>query len=107
MRRCRRRTQRRSGDGAVTRDDVIRTLAIKGYVTADLLAPALGVSSEEAAELLDRLAADGIVTGSSGMFSLSADGKALGAEMLAVDARPGVSRTRLPPSMASWPSTAA
>ena len=69
----------------VTRDDVIRTLAIKGYVTADLLAPALGVSSEEAAELLDRLAADGIVTGSSGMFSLSADGKALGAEMLARD----------------------
>ncbi len=77
--------QRRSRDGAVTREDVIRTLVIKGYVTADLLAPALGVSSEEAAELLDRLAADGIVTGSSGMFSLSADGKALGAEMLAAD----------------------
>ena len=74
-----------TGDGAVTRDDVIRTLAIKGYVTADLLAPALGVSSEEAAELLDRLAADGIVAGNSGMFSLSADGKAIGAEMLAGD----------------------
>jgi pyruvate,orthophosphate dikinase len=74
-----------AGAGAVTRDDVIRTLAIKGYVTADLLAPALGVSSEEATELLDRLAADGIVAGSSGMFSLSADGKAIGAEMLAGD----------------------
>jgi pyruvate,orthophosphate dikinase len=73
------------GDAAVTRDDVIRSLAIKGYVTADLLAPALGVISDEAAELLDRLAADGIVTGSSSMFSLSADGKAIGAEMLAGD----------------------
>jgi pyruvate,orthophosphate dikinase len=71
--------------GAITREDVIRTLVIKGYVTAELLAPALGVSSEEAAQLLDGLAADGVVTGSSGMFSLSADGKALGAEMLALD----------------------
>ena len=74
-------------DGSVTRDDVIRVLAIKGYVTADLLAPALGVSSDEAADLLDRLVADGIATGSSGMFSLSADGKALGAEMLALRPR--------------------
>jgi pyruvate,orthophosphate dikinase len=73
------------GDGSVTRDDVIRVLTIKGYVTADLLAPALGVSGDEAADLLDRLVADGIATGSSGMFSLSADGKALGAEMLALD----------------------
>jgi pyruvate, orthophosphate dikinase len=73
------------GDEPVTREDVIQTLVIKGYVTADLLAPALGVGSEEAAQLLDRLAADGIATGSSGMFSLSADGKALGAEILALD----------------------
>jgi pyruvate,orthophosphate dikinase len=73
------------GDGSVTRDDVIRVLTIKGYVTADLMAPALGVSSDEAADLLDRLVADGIATGSSGMFSLSADGKALGAEMLVQD----------------------
>ena len=60
-------------------------VAIKGHVTADLLAPALGVSSDEAARLLDRLAADRIVAGSSGMFSLSADGKAIGSEMLAGD----------------------
>ena len=73
------------GDGSVTRDDVVRVLTIKGYVTADLLAPALGVSSDEAADLLDRLVADGIATGSGGMFSLSADGKALGAEMLVQD----------------------
>jgi pyruvate,orthophosphate dikinase len=72
-------------DGGATREDVIRCLAIKGYVTPDLLAPALGVSGEEAARLLDRLAADGIVAISGGMSSLSADGKAIGAEMLSAD----------------------
>lgn len=74
-----------SGAGGVSREDVIRALVIKGYVTADMLAPALGVSADEATELLDRLTADGIATDSSGMFSLTADGKALGAEMLASD----------------------
>ena len=74
-----------AGENPVTREHVIQALAIKGYVTADLLAPALGVASDEAAELLERLAADGIATGSGGMFSLSADGKALGAEMLTRD----------------------
>jgi pyruvate,orthophosphate dikinase len=73
------------GSGAATHEDVIRTLAIKGYVTPDLLAPALGVPAEEAAELLDRLVADGIAASGSGMFSLTPDGKALGAEMLAAD----------------------
>ncbi len=73
-----------AGD-TVAADDVIRSLAIKGYVTADLLAPALGVSSDEAKRLLDRLAADGITKGSGGMFSLTDDGKAMGAEMLAAD----------------------
>jgi pyruvate,orthophosphate dikinase len=74
-----------SEDGGATREDVIRALVIKGYVTADMLAPALGVPAEEAGELLERLAADGIAASSSGMFSLTADGKALGAEMLAED----------------------
>ncbi len=69
----------------VTSDDVIRSLSIKGYVTADLLAPALGLSGEDAQQSLDRLAADGIAKDSGGMFSLTADGKALGAELLAAD----------------------
>jgi pyruvate,orthophosphate dikinase len=72
-------------DGGATREDVIRALVIKVYVTADLLGPVLGVSAEEAGQLLDRLVADGIASGSSGMFSLTADGKALGEEMLAAD----------------------
>ena len=73
-----------------TGDDVVRALAIKGYVTADMLAPALGVSEDDARDLLDRLVADGIAKESGGMFSLTDDGKALGAEMLRPTARPGV-----------------
>jgi len=63
----------------------VRTLAIKGYVTPDMLAPALGVSADVAGERLDRLVADGIAKDSGGMFSLTDDGKALGAEMIAAD----------------------
>jgi pyruvate, orthophosphate dikinase len=72
-------------DGGATREDAIRALAIKGYVTPELMAPALGVSSEEAGRMLDRLAADGLATMSGGMTSLSPDGKALGTELLAAD----------------------
>jgi len=74
-----------AGDGGVATDDVVRALAIKGYVMPDMLAPALGVSPDEAQELLDRLVADGIAKESGGMYSLTDDGKALGAEMIAAD----------------------
>ncbi len=74
-----------AGDGVVATDDVVRALAIKGYVMPDMLAPALGVSPDEAQELLDRLVADGIVKESGGMYSLTDDGKALGVEMIAAD----------------------
>jgi pyruvate,orthophosphate dikinase len=73
------------GAGEATRDDAIRALTIKGYVTPDLLAPALGVAPEEAARLLDALAADRIASASGGMFSLTATGQSLAAEMLAAD----------------------
>ncbi len=74
-----------AGDAAVATDDVVRALAIKGYVMPDMLAPALGVSPDEAQELVDRLVADGIAKESGGMYSLTDDGKALGAEMIAAD----------------------
>jgi pyruvate,orthophosphate dikinase len=74
-----------AAEGAPSRDDVVRTLAIKGYVMPDMLAPALDVSVDEARDLLARLAADGIAKESGGMFSLTDDGKALGAEMIAAD----------------------
>jgi pyruvate,orthophosphate dikinase len=60
-------------------------LAIKGYAMADMLGLALGVSAEEAAALVERLTADGIAKDSSGMFSLTDDGKTLGVEMIAAD----------------------
>ena len=72
-------------EGDVGNDVVVRMLAIKGYVTPEMLAPALGVSAEEASGLLERLTADGIAKDSGGMFSLTDDGKALGAEMIAAD----------------------
>jgi pyruvate, orthophosphate dikinase len=74
------------GEGALaTTDDVVRTLAIKGYVTTDMLAIALAVSADEAEAQLERLEADGLVTGSSDMWRLTDDGKAVGAEMIAGD----------------------
>ncbi len=73
-----------TGD-AVPLDFVVRTLAIKGYAMGDMLALALGVDSDEAAAMVERLAADGIAKDSGGMFSLTDDGKALGAEMIAAD----------------------
>jgi pyruvate,orthophosphate dikinase len=75
-----------AGSAAVTTDDVVRALAIKGYAMADLLGPALGVSADEAAAIMGRLAADGIAKDAGGMFSLTEDGKALGAELIAADA---------------------
>lgn len=66
-------------------EDVVRTLAIKGYVMPDMLATALGVSTDRAGELLETAVADGLAKESGGMFSLTDDGKARGAEMLAAD----------------------
>ena len=74
-----------AGEGTVSRDDVVRALAIKGYAMGDMLGLALGVSADEAAALVERLAADGIVKDAGGMYSLTDDGKALGAEMIAAD----------------------
>jgi pyruvate,orthophosphate dikinase len=72
-------------DGAISTDAVVRALAIKGYAMGDMLSLALGVTADEAAALVERLAADGIAKDSGGMFSLTDDGKALGVEMLASD----------------------
>ncbi len=69
----------------VATDDVVRTLAIKGYVMPDMLGSALGLSADEAQGLLDRLIADGIAKETGGMFSLTDDGKGLGVEMIASD----------------------
>jgi pyruvate,orthophosphate dikinase len=73
-----------AGGGAAL-DEVVRTLLIKGFVTPDLLAPALGVDPEQAAGVLDRLVADGVAEHNAGMFRLTADGRAMALERLRAD----------------------
>jgi pyruvate,orthophosphate dikinase len=66
-------------------DDIVRALQIKGLVTTDLLAPALGATADDIAPLLDGLVADGLVESLAGAFRLTAAGKTRAAELLAVD----------------------
>ena len=66
-------------------DTVVRALMIKGFATAEGLAPALLKEEEETAAMLDRLTADGLTELNGAMFQLTADGKAVGAEMMAAD----------------------
>jgi pyruvate,orthophosphate dikinase len=62
---------------------VVRALFIKGFATPEGLAPALG--EEETGAILDRTTADGVTELTGAMFQLTADGKAMGAEMMASD----------------------
>jgi pyruvate,orthophosphate dikinase len=64
-------------------DLVVRALIIKGFATPEGLAPVLG--EEEAGSILDRTTADGVTELTGAMFQLTADGKAMGAAMMASD----------------------
>jgi pyruvate,orthophosphate dikinase len=70
---------------AVTPDDMLRALLVKGYATPESAATALLVTPDEASGLLDRLVADGLAEIAVGSFRLTADGKAVGAERIAED----------------------
>ena len=70
---------------AVTADDAIRVVAIKGYCDPAGLAGALGCGPDDAAALLDLLVAQGLVELAAGSFRLTVDGRAVGAERLAAD----------------------
>jgi pyruvate,orthophosphate dikinase len=72
---------------AVSTDELLRTLAEKGYATPEMAAAALLVTAEDVSPLLDHLVADGLVELSAGSFRLTADGKALGRERIASEAR--------------------
>ena len=71
--------------GEVSREDVLRALLIRGYATPEMLGACLLSSTEQAASLLDRLTADGLVEISAGSFRLSSDGKAVAGELVAED----------------------
>jgi pyruvate, orthophosphate dikinase len=74
-----------AGASEATGDDIIRALLIKGYVTPELLAPAIRVAPDQAEAQLDRLVADGVAELTGGMFRLTGDGRALAEERLAAD----------------------
>ena len=72
--------------GAVTRDDVVRALMIKGYALPEALATATGGGEPDAAAAVDGLVADGLAEASAGSFRLTETGKADGARLIAADA---------------------
>lgn len=69
----------------LTREDALRALLIKGYATPDMLAACFFTGAEDAAALLDRLAADGLVEMAAGSFRLAEDGKTVASELIASD----------------------
>ena len=76
-----------------TAEDAIRVLAIKGFAGPDALAVGLRTGQDEAAALLDRLVSDGLAEIAVGSFRLTADGRAVGSELIAEDgARWGTAR---------------
>jgi pyruvate,orthophosphate dikinase len=70
----------------MTADDVLRTLAVKGYGTPESVATALLSTPAEIAAMLDGLVAGGLAEKAAGSFRLTASGKAVGRERIAADA---------------------
>ena len=70
---------------AVTADDVLRALIVKGYATPEGAATALRATPEEMSELFDRLVADGLAEMAAGSFRLTADGRDVAKEKIAAD----------------------
>ncbi len=66
-------------------EDVLRMLLVKGYATPDALATCMFCTVDQAADVLDRLSADGLAEISAGAFRLSADGRATASELIATD----------------------
>jgi pyruvate,orthophosphate dikinase len=70
---------------ALTTDDVLWALVVKGYATPEAAADALLSTPDEVSGLLDRLVADGLAEIAAGSFRLTADGKLVGRERIAAD----------------------
>jgi pyruvate, orthophosphate dikinase len=63
-----------------------RALAVKGYATPEVLAPAIPASVDDTTAILDGLVADGTAELAAGSYRLTEPGKALAAGLLAADA---------------------
>jgi len=77
-----------SGDGDGTLSgaftaELLGTLLVKGYATAEAVATALLVSPDVAGEALDRLVADGLAEPAAGAVRLTVDGRAVALERVA------------------------
>jgi len=74
-----------SATGAVTEDAVIRALHIKGFATAEALASVLLSSKDAVDPVIASLLESGRLKTMGEMFSLSEDGRAIGAELHSSD----------------------
>src|SRR3990170_1337560 len=72
------------GDGPAP-DAVIRALSIKGFVTPQVLAPAVLTDEVRLRPVLEHMAADGLVVPKGPMYQLTEAGKARGAELVTAD----------------------
>ena len=70
---------------SATPDVVVRALAIKGFGTAETLAPAVMGDGTEVQTVLERLVGDGLVEPSAGAFRLTPAGREHGQVLLAED----------------------
>ena len=69
----------------ITAGDVLRALAIKGVVSGEQLAEALGSSVEHVGPLVDALVADGTAESTAGQVKLTAEGKLRAGDLFAAD----------------------
>lgn len=74
-----------AGDSGVSRDDVVRSLLIKGSATPEALAGPLASSVDELRRFLDGLVADGLAEPQAGGFRLTSSGKTNSHAYLAAD----------------------
>jgi pyruvate,orthophosphate dikinase len=73
------------GGSAVSSDDVLRCLAVKGYATPEAAATALLATSADVASVYQQLGADGLLEAAAGSFRLTADGKVAAKASLEAD----------------------
>jgi pyruvate,orthophosphate dikinase len=70
---------------AATPDDCLRTIAVKGFVTAQGVADALLATPDDVQSILDRVVDGGMVTISAGAYRLTEAGETRVAELLAAE----------------------
>jgi pyruvate,orthophosphate dikinase len=73
------------GDAPPSPETAVRALHIKGFVTPDSLAPAVGCSTEAVVPVLDELVDRGLAKRTGEMCQLTEEGRSMGAALIAAD----------------------